>query len=71
MCSKTCPMDIHDIYTRLSWVKEEQTPAGSSQSKLNHYTDIFTANKNGVVPKRILVQARTGIGKSTFVKTLT
>ena len=68
--SKTSPVDINQIYTRLSWVKEEQTPAGSSRSKLNHYTDMFTANKNGVVPKRILVQGQTGIGKSTFVKKL-
>ena len=68
--SKTSPVDIHQIYTRLSWVKEEQTPAGSSRSELNHYTDVFSANKNGVVPKRILVQGQTGIGKSTFVKKL-
>ncbi|KAL9979393.1 hypothetical protein ACROYT_G017049 [Oculina patagonica] len=68
--SKASPVDIHQIYTRLSWVKEEQTPAGSSQSELSHYTDVFTANKNGVVPKRILVQGQTGIGKSTFVKKL-
>ena len=63
-------MDIHQIYTRLSWVKEEQTPAGSSRSEMQHYTDLFAANKNGVVPKRILVQGQTGIGKSTFVKKL-
>ena len=68
--SKTSPVDIHQIYTRLSWVKEEQTPAGSSRSELKHYTDVFTADKNGVVPKRILVQGQTGIGKSTFVKKL-
>ena len=68
--TKKSPVDIHQIYTRLSWVKEEQTPAGSSQSELKHYTDVFTANKNGVVPKRILVQGQTGIGKSTFVKKL-
>ena len=68
--SKTSPVDIHQIYTRLSWVKEEQTPAGSSRSELEHYTDVFTANMNGVVSKRILVQGQTGIGKSTFVKKL-
>ncbi|KAJ7381157.1 hypothetical protein OS493_004756 [Desmophyllum pertusum] len=49
---------------------EEQTPAGSSQSELNHYTDVFTPNKIGVVQKRILVQGQTEIGKSTFVKKL-
>ena len=68
--SKNCLVDIHQIYTRLSWVKEEQIPAGSSRSELEHYTDVFTANKNGVTPKRILVQGQTGIGKSTFVKKL-
>ena len=67
--SKTSPVDIHQIYTRLSWVKQRQTLAGSSQSQLNHYTNVFS-NKNGVVPKRILVQGQTGIGKSTFVKKL-
>ena len=68
--TKKSPVDIHQIYTRLSWVKEEQTLAGSSRSELKHYTDVFTASKNGVVPKRILVQGQTGIGKSTFVKKL-
>ena len=68
--SKKSVVDIHQIYTRLSWVKEEQTPTGTTQSELKHYSDLFTANKNGVIPKRILVQGQTGIGKSTFVKKL-
>ncbi|KAJ7372144.1 hypothetical protein OS493_020570 [Desmophyllum pertusum] len=67
--SKKSPVHIHQIYTRLSLVKEEQTPEGSSQSELTHYTDVFTANENGA-PNRILVQGQTGIGKSTFVKKL-
>ena len=66
-CKKSV-VDIHQIYTRLSWVKEEQTPAGTTQSELKHYSDLFTADKNGAIPKRILVQGQTGIGKSTFVK---
>ena len=68
--SKKAPVNIHQIYTRLSWVKEEQTPTGSSQSELTHYTDVFTEDKNGLVSNRILVQGQTGIGKSTFVKKL-
>ena len=68
--SKKCAVNIHEIYTRLSLVKEEQTPAGSSQAGLNHYTDVLTENKNGLPPNRILVQGQTGIGKSTFVKKL-
>ena len=68
--SKKSPVNINEIYTRLTWVKEEQTPAGSSQAGLNHYTDMFTENKNGLPSNRILVQGETGIGKTTFVKKL-
>ena len=48
----------------------EKNPAGTTGSELKHYSELFTANKNGVIPKRILVQGQTGIGKSTFVKKL-
>ena len=51
-------------------MKEEQTPAGSSQAGLNHYTEVLTENKNGLPSNRILLQGQTGIGKSTFVKKL-
>lgn len=71
--SSRCTVDIHEIYTRLSWVKQEQSqqnPSGNAQSKLQHYTDIFTQNRYGALPKRILVQGMPGIGKSTFVKKL-
>ena len=68
-CKKSV-VDIHQIYTPLSWVKEKQTTAGTTQSEVKHYTELFTANKNGVIPKRVLVQGQTGIGKSTFVKKL-
>ena len=63
--------DIKEIYTRLSFVKDpEKNPAGTTGSELKHYSDLFTANKDGLIPKRILVQGKTGIGKSTFVKKL-
>ena len=69
--SSVLQVDLEQIYTRLSWVKQEQTTAGPSQEELNHYTEIFTEKtKNGVVAKRILVQGETGIGKTTFVKKL-
>ena len=69
--SSVLQVDLEQIYTRLSWVKQEQTPTGSSKEQLSHYTEIFT-NKtgNGVLAKRILVQGETGIGKTTFVKKL-
>ena len=63
--SSVLQVDLEQIYTRLSWVKEEQTTAGSSQKELSHYTEIFTEKT-----KRILVKGETGIGKTTFVKKL-
>ena len=69
--SSVFQVDLEQIYTRLSWVKEEQTRAGSSQKELSHYGELFTEKtKNSAVPKRILVQGETGIGKTTFVKRL-
>ena len=69
--SSVFQVDLEQIYTRLSWVKEKHTLTGSLQSELSHYTDLFTEKtENGAVPKRILVQGETGIGKSTFVKKL-
>ena len=66
-----CEEDVDQIYTPLSWVKEEVTPAGSSQNELSSYTELFAKKtKNGAVPKRILVQGETGIGKTIFVKKL-
>ena len=56
--SSVLQVDLEQIYTRLSWVKQEQTTAGPSQEELiNHYTEIFTEKtKNGDAAKRILVQ---------------
>lgn len=68
--SSDVTVKLHQIYTRLSWVKKEQTPTELSPSDLTHYGELFTADEDGVVPKRILVQGETGIGKSTFVKKL-
>ena len=68
--SSVLQVDLEQIYARLSWVKEEQTIAGSSQKELSHYTEIFTEKTKNGVAKRILVQGETGIGKTTFVKKL-
>ena len=61
---------IHDIYTRLTWVRKIHNATGPLQTKLEHYTDVLKETKTGVLPKRILVQGNAGIGKSTFVKKL-
>ena len=68
--SSICQVKLEKIYTQLSWVKKEQTPTGTSPAELTDYSELFIADENGVLPKRILVQGETGIGKSTFFKTL-
>ena len=69
--SKKSVVDIREIYTRLSLVKEKQTPAGRRHFELNLYSDLFPEDTDvGIIPKRILVQGKTGIGKSTFIKKL-
>lgn len=69
--SPLCQVELDQIYTRLSWVEKEHTPTGPRELELRHYTDLFTPGKNGLVPKRMLVEGETGIGKSTFVQRLT
>ena len=55
--------DIRQVYTRLSMKKEEQSVPVD-------YTELFKKTKEGLFPKRILVEGQAGIGKSTFVKKL-
>ena len=50
-------VDIDDIYTDMSWVKDHRTPKGLTQEKLNHYTEIFGPHR---APKRILVYGQPG-----------
>lgn len=53
--------DIRQVYTRLSMKKEERSVPVD-------YTELFKKTKDGLFPKRILVEGQAGIGKSTFVK---
>ena len=69
--SKKSVVDIRKIYTRLSLVKEKQTPAETTHFELKHYSHLFSGDTDlDIIPKRILMQGTTGIGKSTFVKKL-
>ena len=69
--SKKSVVDIRKIYTRLSLVKEKQTPAETTRFELKHYSHLFSGDTDlGIIPKRILMHGKTGIGKSTFVQKL-
>ena len=69
--SKKFVVDFRKNYTRLSLVKEKQTPAETTHFELKHYSHLFSGDTDlDIIPKRILLQGTTGIGKSTFVKKL-
>ncbi|XP_073255240.1 uncharacterized protein [Porites lutea] len=55
-------VDIDEIYTQLTWLKEHRKPSGVTQNKLGSYTEIFNGGK------RLLVYGRPGIGKTVFTK---
>ena len=59
---------IDDIYTTLSWVRDDRKPSGVTQQELKDYTDIFKGDKHHPNPKRLLVYGQPGIGKTTFSK---
>ncbi|KAL9978638.1 hypothetical protein ACROYT_G016178 [Oculina patagonica] len=59
---------IDEIYTQLSWVRDDRKPSGVTQEELEDYTDIFKGDKHYPNPRRILIFGRPGIGKSTFSK---
>ena len=56
-------IQIDEIYTPLSWVRDHRKPSGVTQEELEDYTDMFKEK-----PTRMLVYGRPGIGKSTFCK---
>ncbi|XP_068686899.1 NLR family CARD domain-containing protein 4-like isoform X2 [Montipora foliosa] len=68
--SRLSLVDIDQVYTRLSVIQRQTTLAGSKQSEIAHYSDLFSPISKRNNPKRILVQGETGIGKSTFAKRL-
>ncbi|CAH3193773.1 unnamed protein product, partial [Porites evermanni] len=55
-------VDIDEMYTQLTWLKDHRKPSGVTQNKLESYTEIFNGGK------RLLVYGRPGIGKTVFTK---
>lgn len=59
---------INEIYTKLSWQREESKPSEDSQEELEDYTDMFKSCGPYDEPNRLLVFGPPGIGKTTFAK---
>ena len=53
-------VDIDEMYTQLTWLKDHRRPSGVTQNKLGSYTEIFNGGK------RLLVYGRPGM-HSNFV----
>ena len=56
-------IQIDEIYTPLSWVRDHRKASRVTQEELEDYTDMFKGKST-----RMLVYGRPGIGKSTFCK---
>ena len=61
-------VQIDEIYTPLSWVRDDRKPTGVTQKELEDYTDMFKDDEYHRKATRTLVYGRPGIGKSTFCK---
>ena len=62
----TSAIHIDEIYTQLSWVRDDRKPSGVTQEELKDYADIFKGDKHHPSLRRLLVYGRPGVGKSTF-----
>ena len=57
---------LRDIYTRLGMVRREKKARGTATKKVVETTEIFRAHEECKEPKKVLIEGKPGMGKTTY-----